>query len=152
LNVEAYGAVDEFTSALGLARATTKDPWVRETILALQKDLVAVMGELAVAEEDWPRYLQSKIPKVEPAMLERLDQAVADLEGKKLEFNGWAIPGATHHAAALDVARAVGRRAERRVVQLQSEGKISHELVLKILNRSSDMLWLMARLEENSSK
>ncbi len=144
--VEAYGTVDELSSALGLARATARDPWVASTLLAIQKDLVAVMGHLAVAEEDRERYLKSKLPKVEPTMLDRLDQAVARLESQGLTFDGWATPGATLHAAALDLARSICRRAERRISGLDSN---DGDYTLRIMNRLSDTLWLMARLEEN---
>ncbi|MFQ3671336.1 MAG: cob(I)yrinic acid a,c-diamide adenosyltransferase [Verrucomicrobiia bacterium] len=146
LLVEAYGTVDELSSALGLARATARDPWIAETLLSIQKDLVPIMGDLAVDEADRPRYLDSKLPKVDPGTLDRLDQVVAQLEARGLSFDGWATPGATLHAAALDLARAVCRRAERRIVGLD---RASNPLILQILNRLSDTLWLMARLEEN---
>ncbi|GAB4240456.1 MAG: cob(I)yrinic acid a,c-diamide adenosyltransferase [Candidatus Methylacidiphilales bacterium] len=143
--VEAYGTVDELSAALGLARATARDRWIASTLLAVQKDLVAVMGDLAVAPEDRERYNNSKLPKVQPEMLTRLDEAVEALEGKGLKFDGWATPGASLHAASLDMARTICRRAERRIAGLDRETKE----ILKIMNRLSDMLWLMARLEEN---
>src|SRR4051794_19499878 len=54
--VAAYGTVDELNAALGFVRATAGDPFVTDAVLAIQKELVIVMGELAVAPEDRERY------------------------------------------------------------------------------------------------
>jgi cob(I)alamin adenosyltransferase len=72
---------------------------------------------------------------------------VARLEEKKLDFAGWATPGANVASAALDVARTVCRRAERRVAQLAAEKEVDL-LVIRYLNRLSDLLWLFARYSE----
>jgi cob(I)alamin adenosyltransferase len=148
--VEAYGTIDELNAALGMARATASDPWIKEQLLFTQKDLVAIMGELAVAEEDITRYLAADYPKLLPEMLERLDLTVKKIEDQSMHFEGWATPGETVHAAALDVARTVCRRSERQVYRLQRETPVIRNLILQYLNRLSDVLWLMARREENS--
>src|SRR5207249_3337510 len=54
--VEAYGAVDELNAALGMARAKAADEFTHESLLAIQKDLVILMGELATMPEDLERY------------------------------------------------------------------------------------------------
>ena len=71
--VEAYGSVDELNAALGLARATAHHDFVRDNVLLIQADLVVLMGELAVAVEDLPRYLQDGHSLVTPAMSAKLD-------------------------------------------------------------------------------
>jgi cob(I)alamin adenosyltransferase len=148
--VEAYGTVDELNAALGLARAHAVLPLVREELLAVQKQLVALMGELAVAPEDLARYrANEKYPKLEPGALDHLDQFVAQIEAEKINFDGWATPGANVPSAALDVARTVCRRAERRVVEL-AVGE-ADTLIIRYLNRLSDVLWLMARYTETDS-
>jgi len=146
--VEAYGAVDELNAALGLARASGPDPFVSETLVAVQKDLVAIMGELATALEDQARYAADGYPGLKPAMIERLDRCVAEIEGQNVSLKGWATPGATPSAAALDVARTVCRRAERRIAGLQAEGELPNGAVLTYFNRLSDLLWLLARWVE----
>ena len=147
--VEAYGTVDELNAALGLARAHASLPLVLAELLAVQKQLVALMGELAVAPEDLARYRATdKYPKLEPAALAHLDGFVAQIEAQKISFDGWATPGANVPSAALDVARTVCRRAERRVVELAGEGD---DLIIRYLNRLSDVLWLMARYTETNS-
>ena len=62
----------------------------------------------------------------------------------------WATPGASQHAAALDLARTSARRAERRLVALPRHGKTVRPLLLQYLNRVSDLLWLMARESETA--
>jgi cob(I)alamin adenosyltransferase len=148
--VEAYGTVDELNSALGLARATAQDDWVKDQLFATQKDLVTLMGMLAVAVEDRERYAQSKYPKMESSMLERLDQGVEKIEAQNISFSGWATPGHSLHSASLDVARTVCRRAERRVAFL-FESEPQENGVIPYLNRLSDFLWLLARLDETEA-
>jgi cob(I)alamin adenosyltransferase len=144
--VEAYGTVDELNAALGLARAQAALPLVQGELLAVQKQLVALMGELAVAPEDRARYRAAeKYPKLEAGALAQLDALVAKIEGEKIKFEGWATPGANVASAALDVARTVCRRSERRVVAL---GDAENALAIRYLNRLSDVLWLMARYTE----
>jgi cob(I)alamin adenosyltransferase len=142
--IEALGAIDELNAALGLARANAKLPLVAVELLGAQKELVALMGELAVAEEDLVRYQHDKYPRLEEAALARLDDLVARIEAGKITFEGWATPGASVASAALDLARTVCRRAERRVVELDGD----YDLSLRYLNRVSDVLWLFARYTE----
>src|SRR5471030_951874 len=147
LRVETYGTVDELNAALGMARAQAELPLVKTELLLIQKQLVALMGELAVAPQDAERYAMDKYPKLAPEMLQHLDDLVARIEKEKISFDGWATPGASVASAALDVARTICRRAERRVAELA----VAHPmdlLVIRYLNRLSDLLWLMARYTE----
>ena len=148
--VAAYGTADELNAALGFARATAEDAWVKEVLLATQGELVGLMGELAVDDADRERYLKSKLARLEEAHLMRLDQAVATVEARQIRFEGWATPGGTLHAAALDLARTVCRRTERAIVALGESGAALNPVVLRYLNRLSDLLWLLARLEETA--
>jgi cob(I)alamin adenosyltransferase len=150
--VEAYGTVDELNAALGLARASTPHSFLRETLLPIQKDLVTVMGELATAVDDLPRYVADGFPTVHPALTEKLDRVVAELEAQQITFKGWATPGATPDAAALDVARTTARRAERRVCALQEADQLRNAEIIVYLNRLSDLLWLMARWVETRTQ
>lgn len=146
--VEAYGAVDELNAALGLARALTAHAFVRGHLLAVQKNLVAVMGELATALDDLPRYRQDGYPVVTGEFIRPLDDLVREIEAQSISFRGWATPGATPDAAALDVARTVCRRAERRVCGLHEAGQLENPEIVIFLNRLSDALWLLARWVE----
>lgn len=149
--VEAYGTVDELNAALGLARATATQDFVRVNLLAIQKELVVLMGELSVVAADRERYVQGGYGLVGPAMTARLDALVREIEAQQVSFKGWATPGATVDSAALDVARTVCRRAERRVYDLIAAGEVSNEEILVFLNRLSDLLWLFARWVETKA-
>ncbi len=146
--VEACGCVDELNAALGLARATAEDDFVRHPLLAVQQDLILLMGELATLPPDLERYPKDGFKLVAPDMKTKLDALVKEIESRNVSFKGWATPGATLHAAALDVARTICRRAERRVSALREAGELNNEEVGIYLNRLSDALWLLARWVE----
>jgi cob(I)alamin adenosyltransferase len=146
--VEAYGCVDELNAALGLARATAEQDFVKENLLAIQKDLVTLMGELATAVDDLPRYVKDGYALVTPDFVAKLDKLVREIEAQKITFAGWATPGASVHSAALDVARTVCRRAERRVCELHEAKQLQNAEIIVYLNRLADLLWLFARWVE----
>ena len=147
--IEAVGAFDEFNAALGQAKAAHGDARRRSELELLQKDLVALMGELACSEADAARYAAANFPKLDEAALARIDASIADLESRGLKFDGWATPGANASAAALDVARSIARRAERRLNALPVHGRSIRPLVAQYVNRVADLLWLLAREAEN---
>ncbi len=147
--VDAYGCVDELNAALGLVRVTATEPFVADQVLAIQKELITVMGELATAPEDLPRYTKDGFGLTSAAMVDRLTAVVDDLEKNKLvNFRGWAIPGSTMLSAALDIARTTCRRAERRVADLGASGGEVNPEILRYLNRLSDLCWLLGRYVE----
>jgi cob(I)alamin adenosyltransferase len=145
--VEAYGAVDELNAALGLARATAGQEFVRENLLLIQKDLVVLMGELATAPEDLPRYLKDGFVQLAADKTARLEDLINQIE-PDVSLKDWAMPGATLHGAALDSARVVCRRAERRACTLQDSGELGNSEIIVYLNRLGDLLWLFARRAE----
>lgn len=147
--IETVGTLDELNAALGFAKSTCPDADRRSELERIQKDLVNLMGEVACAEADIARYAGSKFPKLTDADLARVDAAVAAVEVQGVKFDGWATPGANLHAAALDLARTTARRAERRLVGLPSQGRSVSPLLLRYLNRVSDLLWLLARQAES---
>jgi cob(I)alamin adenosyltransferase len=146
---EAYGAVDEFTAALGLARANCNDKFVGEQILAVQKELINVMGELSTLPEDRQRYVKDGFHIVDANMVDRVGDVIVDLEKDKSVYpKDWVIPGANPVSAALDLARTICRRAERHVATL----KDPNPEILRYLNRLSDFCWILARAIEAKSK
>ncbi len=147
--VEAIGNLDELNAALGLAKAQCPNTERRAELERIQKELVALMGEVVCAESDLERYAKSKFEKIDEAALARLDAGVAAIEAKNVKFDGWATPGANLHAAALDHARTIARRAERRLIALGHHGRPLRLLLLQYVNRLSDLLWLMAREAES---
>ena len=106
------------------------------------------MGELATVVDDLPRYVKDGHGLVTADMTARLDGLVGEIEAAKVSAKGWAMPGANAGSAALDVARTVCRRAERRVCSLQEADQLQNTEILVYLNRLSDLLWLFARWVE----
>jgi cob(I)alamin adenosyltransferase len=147
--VEAYGTVDELNSSLGLVRSTTSETLIQEVVLSVQKELVILMGELAVGDDDRERYLTDGYQIVTAAMVDRLTDVVNDLEKNyHIVFKHWATPGQSLSSAALDVARTTCRRAERRVVAVAGSSEYVNPETIRYLNRLSDVLWLFARFVE----
>lgn len=150
--VEAYGCVDELNTAIGLARATTTHDFVHANLLSIQSDLVLLMGELATAVEDIARYVKDGYKLVVPEMTAKLDKLIQEIELQKITYKGWATPGASLQSAALDVARTVCRRAERRVCALQESDQLQNLEIIIYLNRLADLLWLFARWVETKAE
>jgi len=88
---------------------------------------------------------------VTPDVTSRLETEIDDLERRVPLPDAFVIPGGTPAAAALDVARAVLRRAERRIVGLQQAGRLHNPEVLRYANRLSDLLFMLARAEEGNA-
>ena len=119
-------------------------------VLKIQNDLVGLMGELATAPEDLPRYRKDGFSQLGADKTAKLDELVAQIE-PKISLKDWAMPGATVNGAALDVARVACRRAERRVCSLQDAGELGNGEIIVYLNRLADLLWLLARWVEQGS-
>ena len=117
---------------------------------AIQKSLIALMGELATLPEDSARYASSKFDKLAAGDIQQLDSWIAEHEASGLTFEGWALPGGTIASAHLDMARTICRRAERSTVALRSPETNESSQAVVYLNRLSDLLWLMARSVEQS--
>jgi cob(I)alamin adenosyltransferase len=147
--VQAYGTVDELNAAIGMARATASEKFVRENLEMIQKDLVALMGELATLPDDLDRYAKDGYAVLTATMTANLESLVKEIEAQNVSFKGWATPGASVSSAALDIARTVCRRAERDVCSLKESGQLANDEILIYLNRLSDLLWLFARWVEN---
>lgn len=140
---EAYGTVDELTSALGLARAMVRADRSRLTLLSIQRHLYQIMTELAATGAASSRFRATSANDVA-----RLEQVLDDI-GAGIELsNEFIVPGDTLASAAVDLARAITRRAERIVARLVHEAEFDNIEVLRYLNRLSSLLFVLARYEE----
>jgi cob(I)alamin adenosyltransferase len=143
---EAYGALDEAASALGLARSLCgqQDDELAGDVLRLQDDLFIAGAELATAPEAGER-LEDGVSRVTDEMTSELE-ALIDRYMDRVDLPPkFVIPGGTEVSAQLDVARAVLRRAERRTVALEEGGEEVSPTLLRFLNRASDAAYAMAR-------
>jgi cob(I)alamin adenosyltransferase len=143
LRIETYGTVDEASSALGLARSLTADQRVREVAEQLQRGLYRLGAELATNPEAGTRFVTTSEEDVAG-----LDHLLAGLEAEVRMPDQFVLPGATAASGALDLARAIVRRAERRCVALAREGALDNPQVRRYLNRFSLLLFVLARYEE----
>jgi cob(I)alamin adenosyltransferase len=144
---DTFGTVDEATSALGLARAAATDPQVKQIIFQVQQELYLLMGELATPPEHYEKIgLRMTIEHVR-----RLEQVEESLKREVEIPNKFIIPGDTLDGAALDLARAIIRRAERMAVKLLHDGVIQNGEVVRYLNRLSDLIFILARYVEVKS-
>jgi len=141
---EAYGTLDEASSALGMARATAANPKTKEIILSLQKDLLTLGAELATAPEDTQKFPY----QITTGHVDRLDRLIEELQRDVVLGKEFILPGETLAAAAIDLSRTFIRRAERKAVRLFQEKIISNIEILRFLNRLADLLFTLARYEE----
>jgi cob(I)alamin adenosyltransferase len=144
---DTFGTVDEVTSSLGLARALTSDPKVKEIIYQIQQELYLLMGELATTPENYEKMgLSMSIEHVQ-----HLEQVEEQLKREVEIPNKFIIPGDTPVGASLDLARTIIRRAERMAVKLLHDGVIQNGEVVRYLNRLSDLIFILARYVEVKS-
>jgi cob(I)alamin adenosyltransferase len=149
--VDAYGCIDELTAALGLARSIATDKFISDEILAAQKDLIVVMGELATAPVDRERYAKDGFHITTAAMVNRITAVIQGLEkDESLYPKDWVIPGGTRVSAALDFARTTCRRAERHIAAFSTSDADFNVEILRYLNRLSDLCWVLGRYVEKA--
>ncbi len=142
--VKAYGAIDDFSATLGLARSYA-DKELSAFILGLQEKLVFLMTELATDKSDFHKLEEKNFKLLGDGDLKELETNIDRLESGGDVFSGWAHSGETHLQAALDMARARCTSAEREIVALNAEEPLARDFPLKYINRLSDLLWLLAQ-------
>jgi cob(I)alamin adenosyltransferase len=148
VRLDAYGTMDELNALLGLARNALQDEAQAKLIRDLQEELFVVSSELVVAPRDAGR-LELRVTE---ARVRRLEEQIRGLEEQlELQECCFVTPGQNRAAALLDVCRSVARRAERLAWKLDHQEPIPNRLALTYLNRLSDLLWLLARAQEEST-
>lgn len=140
--IEAVGAVDEATAALGLARASCRSDLTRSILLTVQRDLYGLMAEAASTPENAARFRTISADKVK--WLEAQVEAVSALVEVPREF---ILPGDSPAGAALSLARTIVRRAERQVSALYDAGLAENPSILAYLNRLSSLCFVLELLE-----
>ena len=136
--IGAFGTVDELNSAIGVVLAGDVPDAMRDPLDRVQNELFDVGADLSV-----PWGVTDRL-RVEQAMIDRLEAACDAFNAELPELRSFVLPGGTEAAARLHVARTICRRAERDVL-LGSEEVDLNPLVLRYLNRLSDLLFILAR-------
>lgn len=145
---EAYGTVDEAVSALGVARADATGA-LHDRILEVQRELFVVAAELATAA-DRRGMLTAGTTLVTGEMVARLESMIDLVEAETGMPTEFVVPGGSPVAAALDLARSITRRAERRSVTHARAAGITDSFVVPYLNRLADYLYILARSAEHA--
>ena len=160
VRAEACGTIDEAVVCLAMARAEVGELAGRgaltgpladlgETLLRLQRDLFVAGAEVATNPDAWDRQRDGET-RVDETMLSGLEEMLDSAE-KAVEMpREFIVPGATRLSAALELARVVVRRAERRVITLDRDDLIPGAWLAPYLNRLADLLWVLARLAEQA--
>ena len=161
LRTEAYGTIDEAVAALGVVRAELGVRAARgepigvpfgdlgEIVLRVQRELFVAAAELATQPAAWDRQVDG-VSRVTAAMVDALEVVLREAEAAIVMPTEFVVPGETVASAALEVARTIVRRAERRTVTLGAEGLIPGPHLLPYLNRLADLLWVLARAAEGA--
>jgi len=142
--VEAYGEVDELNACLGAAAALSPHADLRDLARIVQSTLFSLGAYLASPDE--ARRERAAIAGVCEADVEALEKQIDAFESELLPLRRFILPGGSPAAAAFHVARTVCRRAERRAVGLDRSQPLS-PVALRYLNRLSDLLFVLARVE-----
>ncbi len=138
--VEAYGAVDEANSAIGLARLSTGEDKTLDAMLErIQNDLFDLGADLAT-----PEPMEGGLTVV-ASQTERLEREIDEMNADLAPLESFVLPGGSEASARLHLARAIARRAERRTIALQEVGERVNEEAIRYLNRLSDLLFVAAR-------
>jgi cob(I)alamin adenosyltransferase len=144
--METLGALDEASAALGLARALARDPGTAAALVEIQRDLYALMAEVAATPENAGRF-----QTLDPSRVDWLESQAAGLEKRTAVPGEFILPGDSLPGAALALARTIVRRAERRVAELLDQGVISNRVLLQYLNRLSSVCFAMELVENQTA-
>lgn len=145
--VEAYGAVDELNAVIGFAQLHVADPDTRERLSMLQADLFAIGAHLATPPPRSGRR-PPVLPELSPERIGEMESWIDAAGAVCAPLRNFVLPAGSPGACHLHVARAVCRRAERRVVTLDTRSQVEPEII-SYLNRLSDYLFAAARLENH---
>ena len=142
LRVKAYGAVDEMSAYIALARAYAKGTELANKLLRIQEKLVFLMTELATAKTDFHLLAEKNIKLLDENDLREIEDEIDLLESKGETFTGWRHAGETPIDASLDIARTKCRCAEREIIALNEAEQLPRDFPITYINRLSDLLYL----------
>lgn len=141
LRVEIFGTIDELNSYLGVSKAYSKRKKDRAEIEAVQKDLFIINSEIATESKG----LKELKRRINASDVKKIENLINNLAKKIKLGKDFYLSGQNLYSASLDVARAITRRVERRIVSLSKKKQLKNKNILIYLNRLSDFLFLLAR-------
>ena len=135
LRIDAMGDVDELNSVIGLMLTETVPDILIDTLTQIQHDLFNLGGEICI-----PDYVI-----LQQANIDNLEEAIDTLNDELAPLKEFILPGGTKAAAFCHLARTICRRAERKLITLARDEKVT-DISLKYLNRLSDLLFVLCRI------
>jgi cob(I)alamin adenosyltransferase len=141
--IETIGTLDEASAALGLARALVTSEQTKSIMMEVQRDLYALMAEVAAAPEN-----ASRFRTLNQSRVEWLESQINIITARVPMPKEFILPGDTPGGAALSLARTVVRRAERRLAELADKDPVENPALIPYLNRLSSLCFVL-ELEEN---
>jgi cob(I)alamin adenosyltransferase len=144
--IETLGALDEASAVLGLARALCQAPQTKPILMDVQRDLYAMMAEIAATPENADRFRTLGSPRIQ-----WLESQTDNLSTKVPVPTEFILPGDSLSGAALALTRTIVRRAERRVAELLDTGEIKNPILLQYLNRLSSLCFTLELVENQFS-
>ena len=149
LRVEATGEVDELNASIGVAVTQSAHQEVRTLLHGVQSALFDLGA--CLASPDPVRREKARIPGLGDQDVTQLEEQIDRFEQELDPLERFILPGGCSAAAALHAARTVCRRAERRTVALDREESVD-AVLLRYLNRLSDLLFVIARVENRRAR
>lgn len=137
--IEAFGALDELNSVLGVTLCFVEDVKLRQTLIKIQNDLFTVGADLAGSS-----LKEDALPKITSEHIQELESVIDELEEKLGMPKKFILPGGTASSSFLHLCRTVTRRAERTLVGVKDMINLNPE-ILRYVNRLSDLLYVLAR-------
>jgi cob(I)alamin adenosyltransferase len=144
LRPDAYGTLDEASSALGLAKTFTRNEAILEMIQAVQEDLLMLGARLSDTAPDSEYSIGTE-------RIQRIEDWIVKIQEEVPMPHHFIYPGANSTSASIDLARSIIRRAERLATALKEAGKIDSPEVHSYLNRLADFLFVLARYAEKKA-
>lgn len=148
LRIEAYGTVDELNSFIGLTLTEIKDEEVKILLNKIQHILFTLGSDLASPENE--KNKKHNIPRIQKSEYEFIEKEIDKYDSQLEELRNFILPGGCKNAAMLHICRTICRRAERRVVSLNSAVNLNSDIII-FLNRLSDLFFVLARYENRVS-
>ena len=145
--IKAYGTVDELNSILGIVRVKASSK-VKKIISDIQNDLFDLGADLATPEQKKYKFAPLRITENQ---VNRIEKSIDQYNKKLGTLNSFILPGGSESASFLHNARTVARRAETQTIALSKKEKINKE-ALRYINRLSDLLFVLSRVENNNGK
>lgn len=140
--IEVIGTIDEANAAIALARSLSKAPDTRSILILVQKDLYHIMSEVAAEPEN-----AAQFRKINDSSVRWLETKIDEVSVKVNLPNEFILPGDSAPGAAIDLARAIVRRAERQIARLLHTKVIENQELLHYMNRLSSLCFVLELLE-----